>query len=321
MRRRYLRRTTKRVFERRYAVFRRLVLIALLLEAVSVYLPSVAFGQEMTQLLDQLKARIQSQTDRHAQGTVAVAVIDPETETRLEILGDRSFHAASTMKVPVLIELFRQAAGGRFRLEDSLVVENRFSSIVDGSPYRIEQDSDDALYARLGSRVAIRTLAERMITVSSNLAANLLIELVGADSVQQTVERIGAGTMSALRGVEDLKAFEQGLNNTATAWDLALLLDAIRRGDAVSRAASEEMVDMLLAEEYEDMIPAGLPETARAAHKTGWITGIEHDAAIVYPDCAPPYVLVILTEGYDDPAVATRLGSEITRAVHRALRP
>ena len=126
--------------------------------------------------------------------------------------------------------------------------------------------------------------------------------------------------MRVLRGVEDIKAFEQGLNNTTTASDLALLLDAIRRNEAVSPEASEAMRDILLEQEFNEMIPAGLPGTARVAHKTGWITGIVHDAAIVYPEHASPYVLVILTEGFDDHAVASEVGAGIARIVHEAVR-
>ena len=267
-----------------------------------------------------LQAKIDSLVSARPQAEIAVALIDPETGARVSIRGDRVFHAASTMKVPVLIEVYRQAAAGRFSLDDSLRVENDFTSIVDGSPFRIGDDSDDALYEHTGRSLPIRDLAERMITVSSNLATNLIIELVQADSVQRTLEGMGAQTMRVLRGVEDIKAFERGLNNTATASDLAVLLDAIRRNEAVSRAASEAMRDILLEQEFNEMIPAGLPGTARVAHKTGWITGIVHDAAIVYPENAPPYVLVILTEGFDDHATASQVGAEIARIVHEAVR-
>ena len=276
--------------------------------------------QNMRPSSEALQAQIESFVSAWPQAEIAVALIDPETDTHFSIQGDRVFHAASTMKAPVLIEVYRQAAAGRFSLDDSLRVENDFTSIVDGSPFRIEDDSDDALYEHLGRSLPIRDLAERMITVSSNLATNLIIELVQADSVQRTMEGMGTRTMRVLRGVEDIKAFERGLNNTATASDLAVLLDAIRRNEAVSPAASEAMRDILLEQEFNEMIPAGLPGTVRVAHKTGWITGIVHDAAIVYPENAPSYVLVILTEGFEDHAVASEVGAGIARIVHEAVR-
>ena len=224
------------------------------------------------------------------------------------------------MKVPVMIEVFRQAEAGRLALDDSLEVENAFRSIVDGSPYRIEDDSDDAIYERLGGKMAVRDLVYQMITVSSNLATNLLIGHVGADSVQQTIERLGTDTMRVLRGVEDIKAYRQGLSNTATAADLARLLEAIMQGRAVSPQADAAMVEVLLDQRFNTMIPAGLPEGARAAHKTGWITAIHHDAAIVYPEEGAPYVLVILTEGIEDEKESAALGAEVARLVHEALR-
>src|SRR5690606_22877008 len=209
--------------------------------------------------------------------------------------------AASTMKVPVMIEVMRQVQGGRFALTDSIVVENEFSSIVDGSPYSMDigEDSDDSVYGRIGERMSIRDLVVQMITVSSNLATNVLIDRVVADSVQATAERLGTTTMRVLRGVEDLKAFDLGMNNTATAADLGVLLERIANGTAVSPELDAEMIEVMLAQEFNSMIPAGLPSGTPVAHKTGSITRINHDAAIVSPN-ADPYVLVILTEGIDD---------------------
>lgn len=257
---------------------------------------------------------------RYPGATVAVAVrhTDGGRTTSYTRNGDRDFHAASTMKVPVMIEAFRQVEDGRRSWDDPVRVENRFRSIVDGSEYAIEDDSDDALYQLQGQDLTLRNLTERAITTSSNLATNLLIGLVTADSVQATVDRLGAPGMKVLRGVEDIKAFEAGLSNRTTANALATLLEAIRDGQAVSPSADAEMVDVLDDQAFNEMIPAGLPEGTRVAHKTGWITEIHHDAAIVYGGAAP-YVLVILTEGIADRDVSSRLGAEIAAAVHAAL--
>ncbi|MEL6616608.1 MAG: serine hydrolase, partial [Bacteroidota bacterium] len=233
---------------------------------------------------------------------------------------DRDFHAASTMKVPVMIEAFRQVEAGRLAWDDSVAVVNRFTSIVDGSPFAIEDDSDDGLYTLLGSEMPLSDLTRRAITTSSNLATNLMMEVLSADSVQATTLALGGEGMLVLRGVEDIKAFRQGLSNRATARGLAALMLAIQEGRAVSPEASGAMVDILLQQEFGEMIPAGLPEGVRAAHKTGWITRIHHDAAIVYPPEAEPYVLVVLTEGIDDHGRASQLGAEISAAVYAALR-
>ncbi|HMB93112.1 MAG TPA: serine hydrolase [Rhodothermales bacterium] len=267
-------------------------------------------------LQDSLEALIA----QHPEATVAVAIRDLQTGTTLDILGDRPFHAASTMKVPVMIEIYRQAEAGRFALDDPLLVKNAFRSIVDSSAFSIEDDSDDAIYERLGQKMSIRDLVYQMITVSSNLATNLLIDFISADSVQATSERLGTTTMRVLRGVEDIKAYRQGLSNSATANDLATLLNALREGEAVSPEADSAMVAVLLDQQFNEMIPSGLPADVRTAHKTGWITEIHHDAAIVYPAQGEPYVLVILTEGIPEQSDSATLGAEIARLVHQALR-
>ncbi len=253
--------------------------------------------------------------------TVAVVACDPESGWSLERNPDRVFHAASTMKIAVLIELFRQAQTGRFDLDDSLSVTTRFTSLADGSTYTLDRttDSDRALFERVGQPVSLRELAHRMINVSSNLATNLLIEYISVDSVQQTIERLGTRHMQVLRGVEDIAAYRMGLNNTATAADLATLLTALTAGQAVGKRADREMLAILEEQRFNEMIPAGLPSAARVAHKTGQITAIHHDAAAIHPSGRPPYVLVILTEGFPDDKVSARIGAEITEAVHDAV--
>ena len=184
--------------------------------------PDRASGDE---LAEQLAERLDAVFELYGDVEVAVSVIDPSNDLVLHGNGSRLFHAASTMKVPVLIELFRQASLGRFSLDDSLLVRNEFKSIVDGSLYAIEDDSDDAIYKRLGGDMSLRELAYRMITVSSNLATNILIDFVSADSVQATSERLGTIRSTTLRGVEDILAFEQGLSNQMTSRDLATLME------------------------------------------------------------------------------------------------
>src|SRR5262249_22801441 len=161
------------------------------------------------------------------------------TGDTLFLNADDSFHAASTMKVPVLIELFRRVDAHALALDQGILLINQFGSIVDGSPYTLNasDDSDSSAYARIGSRVPVRELIDRMITRPSTLATNALIELVRADHVNATSHALGARDIRVLRGVEDGKAFRAGLNNTTTARDLAVLLEAIERGTAASRAS------------------------------------------------------------------------------------
>ena len=251
-----------------------------------------------------------------AEVAVAFAMLDDSSSWLLR--PDEPFHAASTMKVPVLIELYRQAHEGKLHLGDSLVIRNQFPSLVDGSPYRLDpsDDSEADLYRAVGGTRTLAELSELMITVSSNLATNLLIERLGVGNIQQGVHALHAEGMQVLRGVEDSKAFQQGLNNTTTARALLTLMEAIARGEAVDADASRAMRAILERQTFNDGIPAGLPAGTRVAHKTGEITRIQHDAAIVY---APrPFVLVILTRGIAEPKESSALIADITRKLYAA---
>jgi len=237
---------------------------------------------------------------------------------RLELLiqPDVEFHAASTMKVPVMIELFRQARAGTVKLDEPLAVKNEFASIVDGSPYALStgDDSDAEVYKRIGQTMTLLELCEPMITVSSNFATNLLIQRLGAPNVQRTVDGLGAGGMIVRRGVEDSKAFAAGLNNSTTARALMTIMERIARLEAVDADASRQMIDILKRQHFNDAIPANLPAGTPVAHKTGSITKIHHDAAIVYGP--RPFVLVVLTRGVGDIKESAALIARIARLLY-----
>jgi beta-lactamase class A len=262
----------------------------------------------------ELKARLQKLIDSSgAEVGVAVRTLDGRAEVLIE--ADKSFHAASTMKVPIMVELFRQAEAGQLSLDDPLRVRNEFHSIVDGSVYTMDvsDDSDAEIYKAVGKTMSLRDLCEAMITVSSNFAANLLIERVGAKNVQRTVERMGGTGVVVLRGVEDQKAFDKGLNNATTARGLAAIMEKIAAGRAVSAKADAEMIAILKRQKFTDAIPAGLPKGTPVAHKTGTITRIHHDAAVVYGP--RPYVIVVLVRGIADQKVSGPLMASISREV------
>lgn len=233
-----------------------------------------------------------------AEVAVAFRMLDGSGELLIE--ADETFHAASTMKVPVMIELFRQASTGAIGLDDPLPIRNEFRSIVDGSVYALSEgdDSDKEVYAAVGKTMTLRRLCELLITVSSNFAANLLIEKLGVENIRRTVSRLGADGMQVRRGVEDGKAFQKGMNNTTTARGLLVLLESLAKGKAVNADADAQMVEIMKRQRFRDAIPAGVPAGTPVAHKTGTITRIHHDAAIVYGP--RPYVLVLLVRGVDD---------------------
>ena len=174
-------------------------------------------------------------------------------------------------------------------------------------------DSDAEVYKNVGKTMSLRALCESMITVSSNFAANLLIERLGGENIRATVTRLGADGMRVLRGVEDQKAFDKGLNNSTTAGALGVLMLKIATRRAVSPSADAEMAAILKRQRFNDGIPAGLPAGTVVAHKTGTITKVHHDAAIVYGP--RPYVLVILVRGIQDQKVSAGLMAAISREI------
>ncbi len=248
---------------------------------------------------------------------VAVSYRDLGSRDSLDMSAGVDFHAASTMKIPVMIEVLRAADAGRLSLDQRILLVNRFHSIVDGSPYSLDShdDSDSTVYMRVGERVAVRELMERMIVRSSNLATNALIALVGAEQTNTTAHALGATHIRVLRGVEDGKAFAAGRNNTTTSADLATLLVHVERGDVLRPESAKLMKDVLLRQEFNDEIPAGIPAGTPVAHKTGSITATLHDAAIVYPRVRAPYVLVVLTRAIPNEKVAQTLIADISRLV------
>jgi beta-lactamase class A len=256
--------------------------------------------------------------ESHAEVAVVFRTLDGKQEMMID--PDKPFHAASTMKIPVMIELFAEARDGKLRMDDSLPVKNDFHSIIDGSMYQLNatDDSDADIYKLIGSTLTLRQLCEAMITRSSNLAANLLIERLGVANIQKRILLFHADGMVILRGVEDSKAFQAGKNNTTTARALQILLEAIAENKAGDAESCRQMTEILKRQTFNEAIPAGLPPGTVVAHKTGEITGIHHDAAIVM--AARPFVLVILVKGIEDRDKSSALMAAITKAIYAGVQ-
>mgnify|MGYP003489702256 FL=1 len=229
-----------------------------------------------------------------------------------------NFHAASTMKTPVLIEAYKQAKAGKFSINDSLTVINEFKSIVDGSIYSLDpkDDSETELYTRAGTKVKIYDLLYLMIIQSSNLATNIIIDLVGAQNANKTMRELGANDIQVLRGVEDTKAYRAGKNNTTTAFDQMLIFSKMAEGLIVDKSSSDAMINILLDQKFNDKIPAKLPENVKIAHKTGWITGVNHDAGIVILPDGRKYVLVLLSKELENDKAAVKSMAKVSRMIY-----
>jgi beta-lactamase class A len=256
----------------------------------------------------------------HGLENLGIAFFDAQTTIQWAYNGDHYFHAASTMKLAVLLGVMRQVDRGELALDSQVHVRNRFTSIVNQEPFMLDlgRDADPNVYGHLGKTLSVRELAYWMITLSSNLATNLLVDVIGIRTIQQALDELEIDGVRILRGVEDQAAFEAGLNNEVTANGLLKLLRVIADCKAYSKQSSEEMLKIMLDQQYRSGIPAGLPKAARVAHKTGNISTVHHDAGIVYLEGRKPYVLVILTQFSPDTGRGTAV-AEVSRDIYNTL--
>jgi beta-lactamase class A len=279
-------------------------------------IPQTKVGPTMDTIL--LKKQIAAQTALHPEATFAIAFYNPSNGEELLLNAHQPFHAASTIKMAFLIETFKQAAAGKLALTDSILIKNNFKSIADGSPFSVDSadDSEKDLYLQIGKKQTVADLLYLMITESSNLATNLIVELVGAKHAAQTIHKLGAKDMQVLRGVEDQKAFDLGMNNKTTAYDLMVIFKHLAMGTAVDKQACDQMIRILMAQHFREMIPAKLPGNVKTATKSGWINGICHDAGIIFLPDGRRYVLVLLSQGIQDPEVAHETLATISKLVY-----
>ena len=221
-------------------------------------------------------------------------------------------HAASLAKVALLLTLLGQAEEGSLRLDEPILVANEFRALSGGA-FQIERarDDDEEPWRRLGQHAPAAWLAERMILRSSNLAANLLLERVGAPAVTQLCRELGAGKMQVVRCFEDDAAFVAGINNTTTAADLCALLTAVGQGRAPGSLAATGLLER---QELPSGLRRGVPPGVRVASKTGQISGHFHEAGLVFPEGRAPFVLAVLTRGFADSAAAEAAVAELSAA-------
>ena len=276
------------------------------------------FAQKQTS--ENLKIAIETKL-KSVEGEFAVAFKDLQTGKTLFINEKVNFHAASTMKTPVMIEVFKQAKAGKFKLTDSILVKNEFKSIVDGSLYRLDisDDSGDGMYKKIGQKMTIYELTYQMIIVSSNLATNILIDLVDAKNANASMRKLGANDIQVLRGVEDQKAFDKGLSNSVTAYDLMLIFEKIAQNKVINKKSCDEMRKILFDQKFNEIIPANLPKYVKVAHKTGSITGVQHDSGIVYLPDGQKYVLVLLSKKLKNTDAGVKVLAEVSEMIYRLM--
>ena len=285
----------------------------LVLSLFSLLFITQSFAQTNMSLLENIQSELAKQ-----KGFFAIACKDLQTGKTILWNEHENFHAASTMKTPVMIEVFKQAAEGKFSMQDPVLIRNEFKSIVDSSIYQLSptDDSQQELYKLAGTKLPLSELVYQMIIQSSNLATNIIMGMVDGKNVTQTMRSLGANDIQVLRGVEDNKAFEKGLNNTTTAYDLMLIFEKIAKHEVVNAKACDEMIRILLDQTHNTLIPALLPKEVKVAHKTGTITGVHHDSGIVFLPDGRKYVLVILSKKLEDDEAATKAMAKVSAMIY-----
>ena len=255
-------------------------------------------------------------------GTFAIAFKNLEDGNEILINEDEIFHAASTMKTPVMIEVYRKKMIGEISLDDSIFVKNEFESIVDKSTFQLSEfdDSDKNTYDKIGRYISLRELVFDMITISSNFATNLVIKYIGAENINNTMNNIGAKNINVLRGVEDIKAFEKGLNNTTSARDLLVIYEKLANGKVLNKDLSNEMVEILKNQKYDDIIPKYLPKEIEVAHKDGWINGVRHDSGIVFLENGVSYVLILLSKNLDNELEGADMLAKVSLEIYNHIK-
>jgi beta-lactamase class A len=279
-------------------------------------------GSEHSEDGDALGKRIEKIAREAGAEAVAVAFHDYETGEEWELHGNEWFHAASTIKVPVLVGVFAAIEKGELTLESRVHVRNQFHSVVDGAPFRVDasRDANSEVYSLIGKTMKIGELARHMIVTSSNLATNLLVDVVGLQRIQQKLTDLGVDGVDLRRGVEDERAYEEGIINRVTASGLVQVLRLIEERKALAPRLCDAMLDILHAQEFRSGIPAGLPDDARVANKTGEISTVAHDTGLVYLPERAPYALSILTRWSPERTSGRRdTLAKISRAVYEHL--
>src|SRR5213080_4709587 len=272
-------------------VLKRLVSLALF--AVIIWAPMPVFAQQSPQekapqdkeqvLWQKLEATING-VDRNLEGVLGVAILDLTTGQKYVLHADEVLPTASSIKIAVLAELYRQAQQGKIRLTDLYTLQP--SDLVGGSGVA------GALTPGV-TRLTIRDVAALMISVSDNSAANIIIDRIGMENVNALLDSLGLTHTRLRRKMMDLKAAAEGRENIATPREMAQLLEDLYRGKVLNKQFTEEFFN-LLSIHKESYIPRELPEDLRVANKPGELEGVRNDSGIVFAG-KHPYVISVMT--------------------------
>lgn len=239
-------------------------------------------------------------------GRWGIVFINQSTGERLEINQDMVFPAASMIKVPIMFEIMRRAAEGGLSLDDTLKVTDEYKTGGAGILQEL----------RSGLTMTVRELVTLMIVLSDNTATNMLIDLVGMEAVNQTMVGLGLKSTVLRRRMMDFDAARAGLENETCAADLACLFEHIYSVSSLPRENGAMMLDILKRQQIRDKLPFYLPCETVLAHKTGTLSGVEHDAGILLLP-GSSYIVCVLTADLAANYQGIQLVASIGNAVYK----
>ncbi len=222
--------------------------------------------------------------DRNLDGVMGVAIVDLTDGHKYLLHANDVFPQASSIKICVLAELYRQAQQGELKLTDLYTV-----NAADLVP-----DSDIMNGLTPGvTRITLRDLATMMVAVSDNSATNVLIDRVGMENVNAFLSAQGLRDTRLRRKMMDLKAAAEGRENISTPSEMAKLLQGLYRGEILNKEMTDDFFKVLSTHK-ESFIPRNLPEDLKIANKPGELEGVRNDSGVIFVD-KRPYILCVMT--------------------------
>lgn len=253
---------------------------------------------------NRLAERIQ-QIAAEAGGLVAVAARDLKQGRSLDRHAKERFPAASVIKICILVELLARVEDGDLRQEDRLVVK----------PEEKMPGSGVLTMLHDGLELTLEDLAHLMIVISDNTASNMLIDHLGCNRINARMQSLGMRGSALQRKFFDMAARDRGQDNWVAAGDLADLLAGLERGEVVSATVGERALAIMRKQQFDGRIPRLLPSGTKVANKTGTISGVSHDAGVIYAPTGP-LALAVLTKDCVSPAAAETAIRQVALAVY-----
>jgi len=261
-----------------------LVLVCLLASGVATAQSAAQSPQDKQQALWQKLENSVGEVDRNLDGAMGVAILDLTDDHKYLLHANDVFAQASSIKICVLAELYRQAQQGKLRLTDLYTV-----NAADLVP-----DSDIMGGLTPGvTKITLRDLATMMVAVSDNSATNVLIDRVGMENVNAFLDSLGLTHTRLRRKMMDLKAATEGRENVSTPAEMMALLEALYRGKVLNKEMTDDFF-RVLSTHKDSWIPRDLPDDLKVANKPGALEGVRNDSGVVFVE-KRPYILCVMT--------------------------